>query len=262
MGRDKIGTLPVDAGWAHHQRSRKRFDVPPHRTLADLLRGEESLTALKVACGEGTCGACTVLIDDRAVLSCLTLAVACDGAVVRTLEGGGELLRAAAAGVHPKRRVPVWLLHPRPADVRGCPAGARPRSHSRSCARPHEREPLPLRRVCEHRGGCPGRGRGRTPDAAAGQDRGGDRGARRGALGAGRRRRYAGVEAGRAATGDRPRGHPHHRPGARHRHRPLHLRHQPAGDARGARVAQPPRQRPSWYRSIWTLPARFPECGA
>ena len=70
----------------------RRFDVPAHRTLADLLRGDESLTALKVACGEGTCGACTVLIDDRAALSCLTLAAACDGAAVRTLEGGGELL--------------------------------------------------------------------------------------------------------------------------------------------------------------------------
>ena len=72
-------------------------DVPAHRTLADLLRGAESLTALKVACGEGTCGACTVLVDDRPVLSCLTLAVAVDGASIRTVEGGGEVLERLQA---------------------------------------------------------------------------------------------------------------------------------------------------------------------
>jgi xanthine dehydrogenase YagT iron-sulfur-binding subunit len=45
-----------------------------------------------VACGEGTCGSCTVLVDGRAVLSCLTLAAACDGADVQTVEGGDALL--------------------------------------------------------------------------------------------------------------------------------------------------------------------------
>jgi xanthine dehydrogenase YagT iron-sulfur-binding subunit len=46
-----------------------------------------------VACGEGTCGSCTVLVDGRAVLSCLTLAAACNGADVRTVEDGDHLLR-------------------------------------------------------------------------------------------------------------------------------------------------------------------------
>jgi xanthine dehydrogenase YagT iron-sulfur-binding subunit len=71
----------------------------PHRSLADVIRTDAALTGTKVACGEGTCGSCTVLVDGRAVLSCLTLAVACDGADVRTVEGGGddllERLRAA-----------------------------------------------------------------------------------------------------------------------------------------------------------------------
>ena len=68
------------------------LDVAPHRALADVLRENLALTGTKVACGEGTCGTCTVLIDGRAVLSCLTLAGACDGAEVRTVEGSTPLL--------------------------------------------------------------------------------------------------------------------------------------------------------------------------
>jgi xanthine dehydrogenase YagT iron-sulfur-binding subunit len=68
------------------------LDVEPHRALADVIRTDAALTGTKVACGEGTCGSCTVLVDGRAVLSCLTLAGACDGADVRTVEGDGELL--------------------------------------------------------------------------------------------------------------------------------------------------------------------------
>jgi xanthine dehydrogenase YagT iron-sulfur-binding subunit len=75
------------------------MSVEPHRSLADVIRTDAALTGTKVACGEGTCGSCTVLVDGRAVLSCLTLAVACDGADVRTVEGSGddllERLRAA-----------------------------------------------------------------------------------------------------------------------------------------------------------------------
>jgi xanthine dehydrogenase YagT iron-sulfur-binding subunit len=75
------------------------LEAEPHRSLADVIRSDAALTGTKVACGEGTCGSCTVLLDGRAVLSCLTLAVACDGADVRTVEGGGddllERLRAA-----------------------------------------------------------------------------------------------------------------------------------------------------------------------
>jgi xanthine dehydrogenase YagT iron-sulfur-binding subunit len=68
------------------------LEVEPHRRLADVIRTDAALTGTKVACGEGTCGSCTVLVDDRPVLSCLTLAAACDGATVRTVESGGELL--------------------------------------------------------------------------------------------------------------------------------------------------------------------------
>jgi aerobic-type carbon monoxide dehydrogenase small subunit (CoxS/CutS family) len=74
------------------------LDVEPHRALADVIRTDAALTGTKVACGEGTCGSCTVLLDGHPVLSCLTLAGACDGADLRTVEGGDELverLRAA-----------------------------------------------------------------------------------------------------------------------------------------------------------------------
>ena len=62
------------------------------RTLAEALREDLALTGTKIACGEGTCGSCTVLIDDRPQLSCLTLVAAVDGSTIRTVEDGGELL--------------------------------------------------------------------------------------------------------------------------------------------------------------------------
>jgi len=71
---------------------RHELDVDARQTLAETLRDGLGLTATKVSCGEGTCGSCTVVLDGRPTLSCLTLAGACDGARVQTAEGGGELL--------------------------------------------------------------------------------------------------------------------------------------------------------------------------
>jgi aerobic-type carbon monoxide dehydrogenase small subunit (CoxS/CutS family) len=56
-------------------------------TLAEALRDELSLTGTKVACGEGHCGACTVLVDGEPILSCITLVHTLDGAKVTTIEG-------------------------------------------------------------------------------------------------------------------------------------------------------------------------------
>jgi carbon-monoxide dehydrogenase small subunit len=61
--------------------------VESRRTLAEVLREELGLTGTKEACGLGTCGACTVLIDNKPALSCLTLAVRCRGREVTTIEG-------------------------------------------------------------------------------------------------------------------------------------------------------------------------------
>jgi aerobic-type carbon monoxide dehydrogenase small subunit (CoxS/CutS family) len=56
-------------------------------TLAETLRDELSLTGTKIACGEGHCGACTVLVDGIPTLSCITLVHTLDGAEVTTIEG-------------------------------------------------------------------------------------------------------------------------------------------------------------------------------
>jgi aerobic-type carbon monoxide dehydrogenase small subunit (CoxS/CutS family) len=68
--------------------------VPPHRSLLDTLRESLGLTGAKKVCNEGDCGACTVIVDGRTVYSCLTLAIACEGKTVETIEGlaaDGEL---------------------------------------------------------------------------------------------------------------------------------------------------------------------------
>jgi carbon-monoxide dehydrogenase small subunit len=60
---------------------------PDERVLLDLLREELNLTGTKRGCDLGTCGCCTVLLDGRPTLSCLTLARLCEGRSVTTIEG-------------------------------------------------------------------------------------------------------------------------------------------------------------------------------
>jgi carbon-monoxide dehydrogenase small subunit len=62
-------------------------DITASQTLADVLRERLGLTGLKVACDQGACGACTVIMDGRAVLSCMILAVEAAGHEVLTIEG-------------------------------------------------------------------------------------------------------------------------------------------------------------------------------
>jgi aerobic-type carbon monoxide dehydrogenase small subunit (CoxS/CutS family) len=64
-----------------------RLSLPPERRLADVLRDDLGLTGTKIACGEGACGACAVLLDGRPVNSCLMLAAAAEGHEIETIEG-------------------------------------------------------------------------------------------------------------------------------------------------------------------------------
>lgn len=63
------------------------LEVAPHRTLLDALRYDLGLTGAKVGCDIGDCGACTILMDGKAVNSCLILAVEARGKEITTIEG-------------------------------------------------------------------------------------------------------------------------------------------------------------------------------
>jgi xanthine dehydrogenase YagT iron-sulfur-binding subunit len=76
--------------------------IEPRVSLLDALRENLGLTGSKKGCDQGTCGACTVWVEGRRVLACLTLAVACEGREVTTIEGlaaDGELHPVQAAFV-------------------------------------------------------------------------------------------------------------------------------------------------------------------
>jgi aerobic-type carbon monoxide dehydrogenase small subunit (CoxS/CutS family) len=62
-------------------------EAPVGRTLAEWLREDAGLTGTKIACGEGHCGACTVLVDGVPTLSCITLVHRVEGGEVTTIEG-------------------------------------------------------------------------------------------------------------------------------------------------------------------------------
>lgn len=64
--------------------------VNPNRLLVDFLRDDLGLTGTKIGCGEGECGACTVIIDGKTANSCLVLAVQIEGKQVTTVEGIGS----------------------------------------------------------------------------------------------------------------------------------------------------------------------------
>jgi xanthine dehydrogenase YagT iron-sulfur-binding subunit len=75
------------------------IDLVPETTLLDALRERAGLTGTKKGCDRGQCGACTVLVNGRRVLSCLTLAMMHGGDDVTTIEG-----LAGEAGLHPLQR--------------------------------------------------------------------------------------------------------------------------------------------------------------
>ena len=74
------------------------IEVRPNELLVDVLRERLGLTGTKIGCEAGDCGACTVLMNGMPILSCLTLAIECDGKEILTIEGLGD---AAKGELHP-----------------------------------------------------------------------------------------------------------------------------------------------------------------
>ena len=87
--RSQIVEIGVNGEW--HE-----LTVKPRNTLVEVLREKLGLTGTKDGCEQGVCGACTVMLEGRPVLACITLAVECHGKEVRTVEGlaRGEILSA------------------------------------------------------------------------------------------------------------------------------------------------------------------------
>lgn len=81
---DHIIKLKVNGVW---HKFYVGHDIEEADTLAYLLREKMGLSGLKVACDDGACGACTVILNGEAVLSCMTLAVDADGQDILTIEG-------------------------------------------------------------------------------------------------------------------------------------------------------------------------------
>ena len=76
-------------------------EVRPNELLADVLRERLGLTGTKIGCEAGECGACTVLINGKPTLSCLTLAIECEGKEILTIEGIGD---SAKGELHPLQK--------------------------------------------------------------------------------------------------------------------------------------------------------------
>lgn len=66
---------------------RKLGQIPEAETLLQTIRERISLTGTKLSCGHGACGGCAVLLDGKAVASCMTLTIECDGKKIITIEG-------------------------------------------------------------------------------------------------------------------------------------------------------------------------------
>ena len=81
--RTRLISLCVNGQW--HE-----VAVKPRNMLVEVIRDTIGLTGTKASCESGTCGACTVLVEGRPVLGCITLAVECDGKQIQTVEGLAE----------------------------------------------------------------------------------------------------------------------------------------------------------------------------
>ncbi len=94
MGATKTINLTVNGQAYDFDIGSRPGQIDPAHTLVYSLRETLGLTGTKIACGQGACGACTVIMDGKAVNSCRILTVECDGKTITTIEG----LRDEATG--------------------------------------------------------------------------------------------------------------------------------------------------------------------
>ena len=141
-------TLHINGKTYEFSIGRKLGQIPESETLLETLRERLGLTGTKLSCGEGACGCCAVLMDGKAVASCVTLTAECEGKEITTIEGlsdpvTGELdpIQEAFLGA---QRVPVRLLHPRHHHRGKVLAEPEPLSHGRGDQGSAQRELLPL----------------------------------------------------------------------------------------------------------------------
>ena len=110
----------------------KTLIVPSNMTLLQLLRDRLEVASPKRSCEQGECGACTVILDGKAVNACLVLAASVDGKVVTTVDGLGETqLHPFAEAFHGPFGEPMRLLHSRHAHGGQSPARRESRSYVR-----------------------------------------------------------------------------------------------------------------------------------
>ena len=98
--------------------------VGPRRTLLDALRHDLHMTGTKKVCDMGDCGACTVLVEGRAMYACLLLAVDCQDRAITTIEGLAGDDDQARRGPYAKRNFSIAEPAPEPAPRQAAATGA------------------------------------------------------------------------------------------------------------------------------------------
>ncbi|MHB8918396.1 MAG: (2Fe-2S)-binding protein [Desulfocucumaceae bacterium] len=95
--KPSLSTLTLNVNGETHSfiRGEGPHEVSPSHTLAYTLRERLGLTGTKISCDHGACGCCTVLMDGKAVLSCIILTVECEGKEIATIEGLGDPITGA-----------------------------------------------------------------------------------------------------------------------------------------------------------------------
>ena len=134
--------------------------IPPSETLVQTLRKRLELTGTKESCDEGACGCCTVIIDGKAVASCMVLTVECDGSDILTIEGLENPETHELDPIQQMLFLPVRLLHAGHHHERQSALYEKPASHGRTDPRSARGQLLPLHQPL-HRAGGAGQAGGR-----------------------------------------------------------------------------------------------------